>query len=33
VFAAARAVPATAGRAEALLAFLGRDAYWTPAVA
>ncbi|MFE2608083.1 TIGR03086 family metal-binding protein [Streptomyces mirabilis] len=32
VFAAARAVPATAGRAEALLAFLGRDPHWTPAV-
>ncbi|MEU0816592.1 TIGR03086 family metal-binding protein [Streptomyces mirabilis] len=32
VFAAARAVPATAGRAEALLAFLGRDPHWTPAL-
>ncbi|XES01155.1 hypothetical protein HEP87_62365 [Streptomyces sp. S1D4-11] len=33
VFAAAREVPATAYRAEALLAFLGRDPHWTPAVA
>ncbi|MET9897068.1 TIGR03086 family metal-binding protein [Streptomyces sp. NPDC006446] len=31
VFAAAREVPAGAGRAEALLAFLGRDPQWTPA--
>uniref|UniRef100_A0AAU3IAB6 TIGR03086 family metal-binding protein n=1 Tax=Streptomyces sp. NBC_01393 TaxID=2903851 RepID=A0AAU3IAB6_9ACTN len=31
VFAAAREVPAEAGRAEALLAFLGRDPHWTPA--
>lgn len=32
VFAAAREVPAAGGRAEALLAFLGRDPHWTPAV-
>ncbi|MER5383201.1 TIGR03086 family metal-binding protein [Streptomyces sp. NPDC002688] len=31
VFAAAREVPEGAGRAEALLAFLGRDPQWTPA--
>ncbi|MCX5007847.1 TIGR03086 family metal-binding protein [Streptomyces sp. NBC_00638] len=31
VFAAAREVPDGAGRAEALLAFLGRDPQWTPA--
>ncbi|MET9405066.1 TIGR03086 family metal-binding protein [Streptomyces sp. NPDC002935] len=31
VFAAAREVPDGAGRAEALLAFLGRDPHWTPA--
>ncbi|MFF3404639.1 TIGR03086 family metal-binding protein [Streptomyces sp. NPDC002742] len=31
VFAAAREVPEGAGRAEELLAFLGRDPYWTPA--
>jgi uncharacterized protein (TIGR03086 family) len=31
VFAAAREVPEGAGRAEALLAFLGRDPHWTPA--
>ncbi|MEU7058080.1 TIGR03086 family metal-binding protein [Streptomyces sp. NPDC046197] len=30
VFAAARAVPDGCGRAEALLAFLGRDPHWTP---
>ncbi|PWI13797.1 TIGR03086 family protein [Streptomyces sp. Act143] len=30
VFAPARQVPAGAGRAEALLAFLGRDPHWTP---
>ncbi|WP_339133147.1 TIGR03086 family metal-binding protein [Streptomyces sp. f51] len=31
VFAPAREVPQGAGRAEALLAFLGRDPHWTPA--
>ncbi|MFF3446003.1 TIGR03086 family metal-binding protein [Streptomyces sp. NPDC002667] len=31
VFAPAREVPPGAGRAEALLAFLGRDPHWTPA--
>ncbi|MET8131750.1 TIGR03086 family metal-binding protein [Streptomyces sp. NPDC005251] len=31
VFAAAREVPDGAGRAEALLAFLGRDPHWAPA--
>ncbi|MGW3668444.1 TIGR03086 family metal-binding protein [Streptomyces sp. NPDC005141] len=31
VFAAAREVPEGAGRAGALLAFLGRDPHWTPA--
>ncbi|WP_406375489.1 TIGR03086 family metal-binding protein [Streptomyces sp. NBC_00647] len=31
VFAAAREVPEGAGRAEALLAFLGRDPQWAPA--
>ncbi|MGW7611175.1 TIGR03086 family metal-binding protein [Streptomyces sp. NPDC054766] len=31
VFAAAREVPEGAGRAEALLAFLGRDPHWAPA--
>ncbi|MFF3611828.1 TIGR03086 family metal-binding protein [Streptomyces sp. NPDC002580] len=31
VFAAAREVPEGAGRAEALLAFLGRDPHWKPA--
>jgi len=33
VFAAAREVPEGGGRAEALLAFLGRDPHWTPATA
>ncbi|WP_217569650.1 hypothetical protein [Streptomyces sp. GbtcB7] len=32
MFAAAREVPAAAGRAEVLLAFLGRDPHRTPAV-
>ncbi|WP_432188828.1 TIGR03086 family metal-binding protein [Streptomyces sp. Tue6028] len=31
VFAPAREVPEGSGRAEALLAFLGRDPHWTPA--